>query len=510
MMAQSVIRAEVDSHARLMRGDAALVGLQARAGGIADGPLVIPQLARLTKLAIRLGTPISRPVLAGDDDCDISMWVRVVPHDSGASLEIVDWTETERAGRVFRSDAAIAATPPLTLATVLVPQKSWQWSCNAQLRMTRLVLADGQEDTTLGRWLGHSLSECFKLQPDENGQFPLLTALAGQQGFEAQSVKAVLDEDRIVQLEGMPVTDSRGQFAGYTGTAAAAVEAAPDNARVEQAVAPEVAPVAGDNPGADDDDDELMLTDIVPDGEAGDSAPDNEDSSSLLGFGSRVGDFSRRIDGALRRPLGRIIANAETISGKLEGPIRQDYADYASDIAAAGRHLMGLIDDLADLQAIERPDFCPAREDVDLADMGRRTAGLLAMKAREKDIRIDAPDMDESVMATGEFRRVLQILINLVGNAIRYSPEGSQIWIRAEHKDGRAMITVADQGRGISADEQGRIFEKFERLGRDDHGGSGLGLYIARRLARAMDGDIMIDSAPGQGARFSLTLPGKE
>lgn len=500
MMAQAVIRAEVDSDARLMRGDAALVGLQARAGGIADGPLVIPQLARLTKLAIRLGTPISRPVIAGDDDCDISMWVRVVPHDSGASLEIVDWQETERAGRVFRSDAAIAATPPLTLATVLVPQKSWQWSCNAQLRLTRLVLGDGSEEAALGRWLGHSLSECFKLQPDDSGQFPLLMALAGQQAFSAQAVKAVLDDDRIVDLQGEPVTDSKGIFTGYAGTAAEAV--------------PQVSPETSETMNAADDD-ELMLTDIVPDDKGEDEeaetpAPDAEDSSSLLGLGSRVGDFSRRIDGALRRPLGRIIANAETISGKLEGPIRQDYADYASDIAAAGRHLMGLIDDLADLQAIERPDFSPAREDVDLADLGRRTAGLLAMKAREKDIRIDAPDMDESVIATGEFRRVLQILINLVGNAIRYSPEGSQIWIRAERIDDRAIVTVADQGRGISADEQAKVFEKFERLGRDDHGGSGLGLYIARRLARAMEGDIVIDSAPGQGARFSLLLPAKE
>ncbi|MFM6854424.1 MAG: sensor histidine kinase, partial [Sphingopyxis sp.] len=70
-----------------------------------------------------------------------------------------------------------------------------------------------------------------------------------------------------------------------------------------------------------------------------------------------------------------------------------------------------------------------------------------------------------------------------------------------------ATVTVADQGQGISAEDQARLFGKFERLGRSDAGGSGLGLYISRRLALAMGGDILIDSAPGQGARFTLRLP---
>jgi signal transduction histidine kinase len=99
------------------------------------------------------------------------------------------------------------------------------------------------------------------------------------------------------------------------------------------------------------------------------------------------------------------------------------------------------------------------------------------------------------------------VLLNLIGNAIRYSPDGSMIWIRCETSEGRASITVADQGQGLSADQQAVVFEKFERLGRTDSGGSGLGLYIARRLARAMDGDLTVESAQGQGARFTLRLP---
>jgi signal transduction histidine kinase len=129
------------------------------------------------------------------------------------------------------------------------------------------------------------------------------------------------------------------------------------------------------------------------------------------------------------------------------------------------------------------------------------------MKAEEKQIRIDVPDHDEPLPAIGEFRRVLQVLLNLIGNAIRYSPEGSMIWIRGERTGETVTITVADQGQGLSADQQGVAFEKFERLGRTDSGGSGLGLYIARRLARVMDGELTVESAPGQGARFTLRLP---
>src|SRR3546814_10216551 len=91
--------------------------------------------------------------------------------------------------------------------------------------------------------------------------------------------------------------------------------------------------------------------------------------------------------------------------------------------------------------------------------------------------------------------------MNLVGNAVRYAPEGSTVRIETGRLGGQAWIVVLDQGDGIAADSRERIFDKFERLGRGDAGGSGLGLYISRRLARAMGGDIHIDDAPDGGAR---------
>ena len=80
------------------------------------------------------------------------------------------------------------------------------------------------------------------------------------------------------------------------------------------------------------------------------------------------------------------------------------------------------------------------------------------------------------------------------------------MWIRLDREGRRATVTVADQGRGLSDAERSRVFDKFERLGRGGDGGSGLGLYISARLARAMEGELSVESAPGQGARFTLEL----
>jgi signal transduction histidine kinase len=186
--------------------------------------------------------------------------------------------------------------------------------------------------------------------------------------------------------------------------------------------------------------------------------------------------------------------------------VRRGYAGYANDIASAARHLLGLVDDLSNLQAVERADFTIETDVVDLADIARRAAGLLGVRAGDRKVRIDRPAEGEQLSAIGDFGRVLQILVNLIGNAVRYSPEESAVWVRSEIEGDTAVIIVADQGKGIALDDQQRIFEKFERVDPSEPGGSGLGLYISRRLARAMGGDITVDSAPGQGARFILTL----
>jgi signal transduction histidine kinase len=98
-------------------------------------------------------------------------------------------------------------------------------------------------------------------------------------------------------------------------------------------------------------------------------------------------------------------------------------------------------------------------------------------------------------------------MLNLITNAIRYSPDGTEVQVEVGTEDGFAYISVADKGAGVDVEDHERIFAKFERLGRTGDGGSGLGLYISRRLARAMGGDLTVAAAKGGGAKFTLRLP---
>jgi signal transduction histidine kinase len=451
------VQAKLDSDGRILVADAPLIALQTSAGGDPHGPLAVPALAALVRLAQRLHIPISRSVEVVHDAGDISMWVQLRPGDEGFTLSIVDWQE--RAPRLLPEEAE----PAQHEADPASQAEGWPWQVDARLRF----LGDTSDAGMLGHEpprAGDPLTGYFQLDllPGGDSAMPLIEALALRASFRDQPARLRADQHILYSLSGAPLFDTTGGLIGYHGHAS----------RVE-------APLSMDEPA--------------------------EPAQVANIFGP---DLGRRLDQALRQPLGRIIANASTISGQLEGPLRQDYADYAADIATAGRHLLELVDDLADLQAIERPGFTTAKEEVDLADMARRAAGLLNLRASARRIRIQTPPLGEAAKARAEYRRVLQILVNLIGNAVRYSPEDSLIWVRVDEEDGRARAIVADQGTGIDPADHERIFERFERLGLSGGEGSGLGLYISRKLARAMGGDVRVDSALGQGARFTLDLPG--
>jgi signal transduction histidine kinase len=325
----------------------------------------------------------------------------------------------------------------------------WLWETDPALRITS-ISAEGGDDM-----IGQPIGKLFQFVETGEEGLPILEAIATRARFEGQEA-IVRATGEKVRLTGLPLMDGGGRFAGYRGSA--------------------------------------FRTDGEP--AAGEGRAGAADA------------FGARLEKALRAPLSRIVSQAESIGAQEDGPIRRDYAEYANDIASAGRHLLGVIGDLVDLQAIEREDFRPRAQRIDLAEIARRAAGLLKVKAAERGIRIDAPAADEALPALGDDGRTLQILVNLVGNAVRHSPDNASVWVRAENEGGRALLVVADQGQGIAAADHERIFEKFARLDAAGEGtGSGLGLYIARRLARAMGGDIAVDSAPGQGARFILNLP---
>lgn len=437
------VRGRLDRDGRLIEADPALLQLHLGAGGAEGGPLAVPQIARLARLARRLGVLVSRPVVAADGDSDIDLWVRATPENDEVALAIGGWTR-----RSARPRGTLAAAREQDLMRA---GADWLWETDQALRVTALTAPDAAIGEPAAQAIGKPLTALFRFLADPDGALPILSALAAQRSFEGQAAELARTAARV-RVSATPVLDAAGRFKGFKGSAV--LEAPP-------ATAP--------------------------------AKPDPK--------------LDLRLESALRAPLSRIVEQAEQIGAQSIGPLRRDYADYAGSIASAGRHLLALVDDLADLQAIERADFAPARVPVDLARLARRAAGLLAGPAADHGVRIDAPASDESLPALGEDRRAVQVLVNLIGNAVRFSPPGAMVWVRAERDGDRALVVVADQGKGIDPSEHERVFEKFTRLETGDQSGSGLGLYIAQRLARAMGGDVALDSAPGQGARFTFSLP---
>ena len=450
------VQGRLDAEGRLVAADPPLAALHRRAGGREGGILAVPQIAALARLSRRLGIAISRAAIAADGENDLDLWVRAEPVGADVALSITGWTA--------RPAAAGEGEDGEREADFLRAAADWMWETDETLRLTSLsagaAAAIGRSPAEM---IGKQLTRLFRFREGADGSLPILSALAEQARFDGQPAELRTGSRARYELSGVPLIDGMGRFAGFRGSAS--------NGRAQPASLP-ANDQRWDEPGAGD-------------------AP----------------AFGERLDKALRLPLDQIIASAETISVQADGPLRTDYASYACDIAAAARHLLALVDDLVDLQAIERPDFKPDLEPLDLADVARRAAGLLSVRAADRKVRIDRPGDDESLPATGEFKRALQVLMNLIANAVRYSPEGGSVWIRTEEEGAFASIVVADQGKGIAGEDQERIFDKFERIDHEEPGGTGLGLYIARRLARAMGGDIAVDSAPGQGARFTFTLP---
>lgn len=336
-----------------------------------------------------------------------------------------------------------------TLDEVTAPADAdWTWAVDAELRVTHVSLgAAARHGLNPATALGRPLSRMFVLEPDGDGVMPLLDALTERRDFTDQPAR--LQGGPRVTLAGHVRLDAGGGFAGFVGGVSAMTAAG----------SPQIRP------------------------------------------------FDHRLDSLLRGALTRIIANADGISAAGDGPLDSHYADYATDIASAGRHLLGLIDDLVDLEAIERDDFTTERVPVDLADVARRAAALLSARADAAQVTIDRTGCGEPIRASGEFRRLLQIAVNLIANAVRYAPAESVVVLAVRREGARALLTVADAGPGIRVADQARIFDKFERVDPAEPGGSGLGLYIARRLAEAMGGTLVVDSAPGEGARFTLALP---
>lgn len=457
--------ARSDAHDRLVEAGEPLAQLQHRCGGDLPGVIAIPELLSLVRKSRKYGLRLARMIQAVDGDDLIKAWVEVAPvgadpetghnlAEGGCQIRIANW----------QSAPLPAEDPSESEARKLAIDRALA-ELSARLDSQQNILSVDSAAPDLADFIRHLRGSTSRPWSD----FVEFPGLGSMQPHSSSVHWRLLDGAECV------VEGSARRW----------------NVTLVPLGQPDVASAGF----------ELYLTAQTPYA----APPIAVDDPKERFIGSSIG---RELSPVLRQPIARIIANAETIRTRLAGPLAEEYSAYAADIASAGQHLLTLIDDLSDLEVIESEHFTTAPDQIDLADVAQRAAGILSVRAKERDIELLAPHRNAPVAATAEFRRVLQVLLNLVGNAIRYSPVGSHVRIELAQAGERTRVTVADNGPGLTPEQRAVVFEKFERLGRTGDGGSGLGLYISRRIARAMGGDLTVESVRGEGARFILELPG--
>jgi signal transduction histidine kinase len=212
----------------------------------------------------------------------------------------------------------------------------------------------------------------------------------------------------------------------------------------------------------------------------------------------------------LRTPLNAIIGFSEVLTEQMFGELNPKQLEYLEDITSSGRHLLALINDILDLSKVEagRMELHPNLFSVrDILQSGLTMVGERATR-NGIELRLDIDLRNELI--EGDERKVKQVVFNLLSNAVKFTPSGGHVVVTARDEPDGMRIDVADDGVGIAADDQARIFDTFQQVGNaatGAHEGSGLGLGLARRFVELHGGHITVQSTPGRGSTFTVVLP---
>jgi signal transduction histidine kinase len=220
-------------------------------------------------------------------------------------------------------------------------------------------------------------------------------------------------------------------------------------------------------------------------------------------------DFLANMSHELRTPLNGMLGFSELLLDGLYGPLPEKAIEVLNRIQKDGKHLLGLINDVLDISKIEAGQLTLSLSDYSLANVIEAVIASTESLARTKGIEVKAAIAASLPIGYGDERRLMQVLLNLVGNAIKFTDVGF-VEIRAAAVDDHFRIAVQDTGPGIPIADQARIFEDFQQVDNSstrEKGGTGLGLAISRRLIEAHGGQITLDSRPGAGATFVIILP---
>jgi protein-histidine pros-kinase len=222
-------------------------------------------------------------------------------------------------------------------------------------------------------------------------------------------------------------------------------------------------------------------------------------------------EFLANMSHELRTPLNAIIGFAELIHDGQVPPGSPQLREFVGDILASGRHLLQLINDVLDLAKVEAGKLELRPEEVDVAELVREVCATLRASAAEKKLRLEAsvePGLSGVVL---DPRRLRQVLLNYLSNALKFTPSGGRVTARVRPREGDTLLLeVEDTGIGISPEDQARLFVEFQQLdagAAKRHAGTGLGLALTRRIVELQGGAVGVRSAVGRGSVFFAVLP---
>lgn len=218
--------------------------------------------------------------------------------------------------------------------------------------------------------------------------------------------------------------------------------------------------------------------------------------------------FLATVSHELRSPLNAILGFADILQSEVDGPLVGEAREEVAIIKQSGLHLLGLINDILELSAIASGQLRLTRAAVDLAPIADEVLKEAAGLRGDKPVQLRVEQLSDEVVAFADARRVRQILGNLVGNAVKFTPRG-EVVVQLSSDDYYATVRVRDTGPGIKPEERETIFDEYKQGGdrRARRRGTGLGLAIARRLAMMHGGSVRLESELGSGSTFVLKLP---
>jgi signal transduction histidine kinase len=228
----------------------------------------------------------------------------------------------------------------------------------------------------------------------------------------------------------------------------------------------------------------------------------------LEAMNRRKTQFVSMVAHELRTPLNAIVGFSDLLAGGSHGPLNDGQADCVKEVRSGAAHLKRVINDILDMSRIEAGTVELNRVELKAGVVIEAAITAAEPLARARDIRLVAHG-DLAAVFTGDAIRVRQILLNLLSNAIKFSAPEVPVNIGVDARGSEVVITVADQGRGISREDQGKLFREYGQLREawNTMEGTGLGLAICKKLVELQGGRIWVESAPGEGSRFKFALP---